>query len=76
MTIKNLLDSGICLEGILVVNRWEEDEPECMFEDVDLSGDGWQIPDNVKNMEIKFMYATTYGKSNGVESAALIIEVE
>lgn len=76
MTINDLLNSGICIEGILVVNQYDEEEPECLFEDLDPSGDGWKVPEEIRDMEIKFMYATTYEKSNGIEAAALIIEVE
>lgn len=76
MTIRDLLNSGICLEGILVINKFEDDEPECLFEDVEPSGDGWKIPDAVKEMVVKYMYATTYEKANGIELAALVIEVE
>ena len=76
MTMNELLDSGICLEGILIINKYDEDEPECLFEDLEPSGDGWKVPEEVRNMEIKFMYATTYEKADGIETAALIIEVE
>lgn len=76
MTINDLLESGICIEGILVVNQYDEDEPECLFEDLDPSADGWKVPEEIRNMEIKFMYATTYEDSNGIGTAALIIEVE
>lgn len=74
MTIRDLLDSEICLAGILVINKFaiEEDEPECLFESSDPSGNGWKILDDIKDMRIAFMYATTYGN----ETAALIIEVE
>lgn len=75
MTIRDLLESGICIEGILVINRYDVDEPEQLFSGLEISGQ-WIIQDFIKDMKIKYMYATTYSKADEIETAALIIEVE
>lgn len=76
MTIKDLLNSGICLEGTVIINTYdyEKDEEICLFNDV--NHDGWNIPDTIKNMRIRYMYALEHERLNGIDNAALIIEVE
>lgn len=78
MTVRDLLKE-ICVEGILVINKYNKfdiNESERLFNGLEVSGQWNTIQDHIKDMEIKYMYATTYGKAAGIETAALILEVE
>lgn len=77
MTINDLLKTGIALEGKIIVTEYyeETDDIECLAETE--PGDSVNVlPSQIRERVIKYMYATTWEKPNGTESACMVIEVE
>ena len=70
MTIQDLLDSGIDIQGSVIIKRWL-DEVEC-YETIYSSNDfkQYEIPGNVKNWSITYMYTDVDNQGY------MVIEVE
>ncbi len=77
MTINELSGAGITLEGKIIINRYHEetDDVECIAETE--PGDSVNVLSaQIRERVIKYMYATTWEKPNGTESACMVIEFE
>ena len=77
MTINNLSEAGITLEGKIIVNKYDEETDYVDSIAETEPGDSlYVLSEQIREKVIKYMYATTWEKPNGTESACMVIEVE
>ena len=53
MTINDLLDQSITLDGEITIHKWIDDDYVVVLEE----GFEYEIPDEVRDLEITFIYA-------------------